>query len=163
PMYFNRIRFGLYYQNLVETDSARRSIDPLFVYSMMRQESLYEGFVTSSAGARGLLQIVPVTGQEMATLSGWPPNYTDEDLYRANVSIRLGVEYLARQLNASDGDIYVALAAYNAGAGNAIYWQEQAKGDADLFVEIIQFTETREHLRSIYEIYDIYRRLYAAQ
>lgn len=163
PMYFNRIRFGLYYQNLVETDSARRSIDPLFVYSMMRQESLYEGFITSSAGARGLLQIVPVTGQEMATLSGWPPNYTDEDLYRANVSIRLGVEYLARQLNAFDGDIYVALAAYNAGAGNAIYWQEQAKGDADLFVEIIQFTETREHLRSIYEIYDIYRRLYATQ
>lgn len=163
PVYFNRIRFGLYYQDLVETDSARRGIDPLFVYSMMRQESLYEGFVTSSAGARGLLQIIPITGQEMATLSGWPPNYSGEDLYRPNVSIRLGVEYLARQLNAFDGDIYAALAAYNAGPGNAVFWQGQAQGDPDLFVEIVQFTETRNHLRSIYEIYDIYRRLYAAQ
>ncbi|HRN49960.1 MAG TPA: tetratricopeptide repeat protein [Anaerolineales bacterium] len=163
PVYFNRIRFGFYFQDLVETDSARRSIDPLFVYSMMRQESLYEGFVTSSAGARGLLQIIPATGQEMATFSGWPENYSGEDLYRPNVSIRLGVEYLARQLNAFDGDIYAALAAYNAGPGNAVFWQGQANGDPDLFVEIVQFVETRNHIRSIYEIYDIYRNLYASE
>ncbi|MCW5873068.1 MAG: tetratricopeptide repeat protein [Anaerolineales bacterium] len=163
PVYFNRIRFGLYFQELVETDSQRRNIDPLFVYSMMRQESLYEGFVTSSAGARGLLQIIPATGQEMATFSGWPPNYSGEDLYRPNVSIRLGVEYLARQLNAFDGNLYVALAAYNAGPGNAVFWQGQANGDLDLFVEIVQFAETRNHIRSIYEIYDIYRNLYAAE
>jgi len=163
PVYFNRIRFGLYFQELVEADSLRRNIDPLFVYSMMRQESLYEGFVTSSAGARGLLQIVPSTGQEMATLSGWPPQYSGDDLYRPNVSIRLGVEYLARQFNAFDGDVYAALAAYNAGPGNAVFWQGQANGDPDLFVEIVQFTETRNHLRSIYEIYDIYRNLYAAE
>jgi soluble lytic murein transglycosylase len=161
PVYFNRIRFGLYYNEFIEPEARGEGIDPLFVYSMMRQESLFEGFVTSSAGARGLLQIVPSTGQEMATLSGWPPNFTPDDLYRPAVSIRLGVDYLARQLNAFDGDLYTALAAYNAGPGNAVYWQGQAKGDPDLFVEIVQFEETRNHIRSIYELYDIYRDLYS--
>lgn len=163
PVYFNRLRFGLYYKEMVEPESRGEGIDPLFVYSMMRQESLFEGFVTSSAGAFGLLQIVPSTGQEMATLSGWPPNFTSDDLYRPVVSIRLGVDYLARQLNAFDDDLYAALAAYNAGPGNAQYWQGQAKGDPDLFVEIVQFEETRNHIRSIYELYDIYRDLYSAE
>lgn len=163
PIHFNRIRFGQYFRELVEVDSQRRGIDPLFVYSMMRQESLFEGFVISSAGARGLLQIIPATGQEMATFSGWPPDYSSDDLYRPVVSVRLGVEYLARQLNAFDNDLYAALAAYNAGPGNAVAWQKLANGDPDLFVEIVRFEETRNHIRSIYEIYDIYRRLYGGQ
>jgi soluble lytic murein transglycosylase len=160
PTYFNRIRFGTYYRELVEPEANGEGIDPYFLYSMMRQESLFEGFVTSSAGARGLLQILPGTGEEQATLSGWPPDFEADDLYRPVVSIRLGTDYLARQLHAFDYDYYAALAAYNGGPGNADYWQSLAKGDPDLFVEVVQFQETADHIRSIYELFDIYRNLY---
>ncbi len=163
PVYFNRVRFGAYYRDIVDTEARGEAIDPLFIYGMMRQESLFEGFVTSSAGARGLLQILPGTGQEVATLSGWPPNFTADDLYRPAVSIRLGVDYLAIQLHAFDNDLATALAAYNGGPGNASYWNGLANGDPDLFVEVIQFGETRDHIRSVYELFDIYRDLYSTE
>lgn len=163
PAYFNRIRFGAYYRDIVDAEARGESIEPLFIYSMMRQESLFEGFVTSSAGARGLLQILPDTGQEVATLSGWPPDFTADDLYRPVVSIRLGVDYLAIQLHAFDNDLATALAAYNGGPGNASYWNGLANGDPDLFVEVISFAETRDHIRSVYELFNIYRDLYSAE
>ncbi|MEX2143878.1 MAG: tetratricopeptide repeat protein [Anaerolineales bacterium] len=163
PRYFNFLRFGAYYIELVLPETSSERLDPLFFYSMMRQESLFEGFVTSSAGARGLLQIIPSTGEEVATLSGWPPDFTPDDLYRPMVSIRLGADYLAIQLNAFDGDMYAALAAYNAGPGNASYWLGLSNGDPDLFLEIVSFEETRNHIRSIYELFTIYRNLYSAE
>jgi soluble lytic murein transglycosylase len=161
PKYFNRIRFGAYYRDLVEKETRAEGLDPLFFYSMMRQESLFEGFVTSSAGARGLLQIVPSTGQETADLAGWPPDFTPDDLYRPVVSIRLGADYLAVQNHAYGGDLYAALAAYNAGPGYASYWTSLANGDPDLFLEVVQFEETRNHIRSIYELFNIYSDLYS--
>jgi soluble lytic murein transglycosylase len=163
PKYFNRVRFGTYFSDLVLPQTARNNLDPLFFYSMMRQESLYEGFVTSSAGARGLMQIIPVTGQEVADLSGWPPDFTPDDLYRPAVSIRLGADYLAMQAHAYDGDMYAALAAYNAGAGNASYWLGLSGDDPDLFLEVVSFQETENHIRSIYELFTIYTNLYATE
>lgn len=163
PTYFNRIRFGAYYRDLVERETRSEGLDPLFFYSMMRQESLFEGFVTSSAGARGLLQIIPSTGQAAADLAGWPPDFVPDDLYRPIVSIRLGADYLAVQNNAFDGDLYVALAAYNAGPGWASYWSSLANDDQDLFLEVIQFAETRNHIRSIYELFTIYSNLYSTE
>jgi soluble lytic murein transglycosylase len=161
PRYFNLVRFGAYYPEIVLPETAGEGLDPLFFYSMMRQESLFEGFVTSSAGARGLLQIIPGTGEEIATLTGWPPDFVAEDLYRPLVSIRLGADYLAIQRNAFDGDMYAALAAYNGGPGNASYWLGLANGDQDLFLEVVTFAETRNHIRSIYELFTIYSNLYA--
>lgn len=164
PIYFNRLRFGAYYRDIVDTETSGEGIEPLFIYSMMRQESLFEGFVTSSAGARGLLQILPDTGQEVATLSGWPPDFVADDLYRPVVSIRLGVDYLAIQLHAFDNDLATALAAYNGGPGRASYWSNLAAGDPDLFIEVIDSTfETRDHIRSVYELFNIYRDLYSTE
>jgi len=109
------------------------------------------------------MQIIPSTGEQVAKLTGWPPDFTAEDLYRPLVSIRLGADYLAMQRQAFDGDMYAALAAYNAGPGNASYWLGLADGDPDLFLEIVSFEETRNHIRSVYELFTIYRNLYAAE
>jgi soluble lytic murein transglycosylase len=163
PKYFNRIRFGAYYSEIVLPETAGEGLDPLFFYSMMRQESLFEGFVTSVAGARGLMQVIPSTGQQIADLTGWPPDFEPDDLYRPYVSIRLGADYLAIQRNAFNNDMYKALAAYNAGPGNASYWQGLAGDDPDLYLEIITFAETRNHIRSIYELFTIYKNLYTTQ
>jgi soluble lytic murein transglycosylase len=136
------------------------NIHPLFLFSLIRQESLFESFVQSSAAARGLMQIIPATGLEVSEKLGWPANYDDSDLNRPLVSITLGTAYLAEQLDRFDGDFYAALAAYNGGPGNAMQWKEIAPDDPDLFLEVIRFSETQDYIRRIYETFAIYRRLY---
>jgi soluble lytic murein transglycosylase len=160
PPYFGYVRYGQYYSDLVIPYSQAENFDPLFIFSVIRQESLFEGFVKSNAGARGLMQVIPSTGAQIVSQLGWPANYTDNDLYRPDVSIAFGTHYLANNLNVLNGDVYAALAAYNGGPGNAIEWQTLGDGDPDLFLESVRFEETRNYIRNIYEIYVIYRRLY---
>ena len=160
PHYFNRLRFGAYYADLIVPAAQENGFHPLFLFSLARQESLFEGFIGSAAGARGLMQIVPSTGAYIAELMGWPDNYTADDLYRPLVNVRFGAAYLARQRQAFDGDLYAALAAYNAGPGNAAVWHDLSGGDPDLFLEIIRYPETQRYIRGIYEMYSIYYNLY---
>lgn len=161
PVYFNHIRFGTYYSELVIPSGQKYNFHPLLIFSVIRQESLFEGFVRSTAGARGLMQIIPSTGAERADQEGWPPDYSAEDLYRPIVSIRLGTAYLSFLRSYFDGDLYATLAGYNAGPGNASVWLEESGGDPDLFLEIIRFSETQTYIKHISEIFSIYRRIYA--
>jgi len=160
PIYFSHTRYGLYYADIIPINAQANGIDPLFLYSVIRQESLFEGFAVSNASARGLMQIIPSTGADMAGYLSWPPNYDANDLYRADVSVAFGAHYLARNRDLLNKDLYAALAAYNGGPGNALEWQKLAKGDPDLFLETVRFEETRNYIRNIYEIYVVYRRLY---
>jgi soluble lytic murein transglycosylase len=161
PAFFNHVRFGTYFSELIFPVAEEYGFDPLFLFSVVRQESAFEGFVRSSAGARGLMQIIPTTGQEVSSALSWPEDYTDEDLYRPFVSVRLGSEYLAKWRDHFNNDLYAALAAYNGGPGNAIAWQGLSNSDPDLFLEVVGFDETRNYLRGISEIYGIYRRIYS--
>lgn len=161
PTYFKHVRYGLYYADLIWPAAAENAFDPLFVTSVIRQESLFEGFVGSSAGARGLMQIMPETGASLASQMGWPPDFSPGDLYSPYISIRLGTFYFSANRRGMNNDQYAALAAYNSGPGNASIWQGLANGDLDLELEIIRYGETRDYIRSIYEIYSIYRGLYS--
>ncbi len=162
PTYFNRIRFGAYFGDLILPEAARYGFDGLFLLSVVRQESLFEGFAASYADARGLMQIIPSTGEWLAGQLGWPADYRPEDLDRPLVSVRLGTYFLAQQRDAFGGDLYAALAAYNAGPGNAAAWKELAPSDPDLLLEVIRFDQPHLYIRRIYEIYAFYRMLYAA-
>ena len=160
PPYFSHLRYGLYYSDLVIPNAQANDFDPLFIFSVIRQESFFEGFVNSNVGARGLMQIIPETGEQITYELTWPRNYTDKDLYRPEVSIRFGTHYLATNRNFLNGDLYATLAAYNGGPGNAAAWKELAGDDPDLYLETVRFEETRNYIRNIYEIFVIYKRLY---
>ena len=160
PIYFNHIRFGPYYQELILPAAYQRDIDPILLFSLVRQESFFDGVAQSTVGARGLMQIMPTTGQEIVNNMGWPPDYTDADLYRPVINVALGANYLARQRDFFDGDLYSALAAYNGGPGNALQWSSIAQGDPDLLVEVIRFNETRNYIMNIFENVQIYQSLY---
>ena len=160
PPYFNHVRYGLYYQDIITPAAEQNKFDSLFLYAVIRQGSLFEGFVRSTAGARGLMQIVPSTGQFIVDNLGWPPDYISDDLYRPSVSIQLGAHYLQSNQIYFGNDLYAALAAYNGGPGNAEAWRNLSGSDPDLFVEVIRYEETRNYIRSIYEIYSMYRSLY---
>jgi soluble lytic murein transglycosylase len=161
PAYFNHVRYGLYFNDLVGSGAQQYGFDPLFLLSVMRQESLFDKFAHSPY-AIGLMQITPSTGQFIADNLGWPPNYTSEDLYRPMVSVILGSSYLMDQRLLFNGDLSTALAAYNAGPDAATIWRDLSGSDTDLFLEVIRFEETRNYIRSIYEIYAMYRALYLA-
>ena len=161
PEFFSRVRFGAYYLDWVLPVAEAQDISPLLLLSVMRQESSYEGFIESSAGARGLMQIIPSTGAQLATDLQWPENYTVDDLDRPYVSLVFGANYLRRQRGLFEGDIFAMLAAYNGGPGNTLAWMDLAPGDdPDLFLEVIRIEETRNYIRLINEIHSVYKWLY---
>ena len=162
PRFFNHINYGPYFKDLVVPYADEFKIDPLFLFSVITQESSFEGFVHSSAGALGLMQIIPSTGQSISDNLGWPLNYVTEDLYRPYINIRLGTAYLSSNNTYFEGDLFATLAAYNAGPGNAGIWKELSGNDPDLFLEVIRYSETRDYIRHIFEIYTVYRYTYGS-
>jgi len=160
PIYFNHFRYGLYFKDLVIQFSQRVGLDPLFLLSVMRQESLFNKYANSGY-AIGLMQIAPGTGQLIVDNHGWPPSYSTADLIRPMISIGLGASYLMDQRNRFDGDLFTTLAAYNAGPEAAAIWRDLAGTDPDLFLEVVRYQETRDYIKSIYEIFAMYRWLYA--
>jgi len=160
PLTLQRLAYPLVYADLLSAEAAGRDLDPLLLAALVRQESLFEPVAESSAGARGLGQVMPATGQGIANslrLEG----FVLDDLYRPSVSIRFGAFYLAVQMGRFDNQILVALAAYNGGPGNTLRWLESTgSDDLDLFVEVITATQSRLYLQRVYEQYLIYERLY---
>jgi len=160
PSFIAHLAYPVYYEELVLRDARQADLAPLLVLSLIQQESLFESLAVSTASARGLMQVIPPTGAQIATELGWPPDYEAADLYRPYVSLRFGTYYLAQQRDRFDGRIEVALAAYNGGPSNAQRWMEAAGDDPDLFLELITFGETRLYLRRIREHLAVYRALY---
>lgn len=161
PIYFTHIRFGAYFRELIVSAANAYEIHPLMLYALVRQESMFNPFISSSAGASGLAQIMPATGKENVDLLGWPGDYESSDLLRGEVSITLGAFYLYRMQVYLSGNEQAALAAYNAGPGNAADWLAVSNGDPDLFLEIVRTEETRHYLTQIMEFINIYKLVYA--
>ena len=162
PPFLARLVYPAYYADLVAPEAQARGLDPLLIFALVRQESLFESLSYSTAAAHGLMQIIPSTGQEIATALKWP-DYSQSDLYKPYISVKFGVYYLARQRDGLDGDLYAGLAAYNGGPGNSARWKAASGDDPDLFYETITFSETRLYIRRISEYYFVYKKLYAAQ
>lgn len=125
------------------------SIDPSLVAALIRTESHFRPHAVSSAGAIGLMQIMPATGKWIADKIG-VDGFTTSDLYDPGTNIHLGIWYL-RYLIDRFGRVDAALAAYNAGPGNVERWQRE--GDE-------AFPETSEYVRRVQEGERAYRLLY---
>lgn len=162
PAFIGRLVYPAYYADLVMPLAEQYDFDPRLQFALLRQESLFESFARSGAAAQGLSQVIPDTGAYIAQRLNWP-DYENEDLYKPYVGLNFGAYYLNQQLDAFDEQAYAALAAYNAGPGNAARWYETAGPDLDLFVETVDFAETRTYIERIFTGYAIYRALYGAE
>ena len=141
---------------------ARVAADRAAVYAIARQESMFQVDAVSSAGARGLMQLMPGTARDVARQVGVdysPSRLVSDAAYNA----LLGSTYLSAQLERYDGSLVLAAAAYNAGPGNANKWIK-AYGDprADnvdpvIWVELIPFQETRTYVKRVLGNYLVYR------
>jgi soluble lytic murein transglycosylase len=160
PLFVQRLTYPTYFDDLVLAEAQANDLDPLLLFALIWQESLFEGQAVSWAGAQGLTQVIPATGDWIALQLRWQ-DYQAEHLYRPYLNVKFGAWYLARQLKDFEGNLFAALAAYNGGPGNAARWLELVgNGDDDLFVEGISNAETRRYVERVYEHCARYRALY---
>jgi soluble lytic murein transglycosylase len=153
--------YPLPFRDVLASESQAAGVDPLMVASLIRQESAFEVRARSPADARGLMQILPSVGASYASRLGLAP-FEPALLYQPDLNLDFGIEHLAEAL-ARFGGIEQALAAYNAGADRVIRWLRLAGAadDAEVFVERIPFTETRDYVRRVLRNHAMYRALYA--
>jgi soluble lytic murein transglycosylase len=157
PRSLLELAYPLVYAPLVEGAGRENEVSPLILLALIRQESFYDPRAASAAGALGLTQVIPATGMEIAEKLG-RRDFTPRDLLQPSLSIEFGASYLGGQLQLFDGDLYLALAAYNGGPGNALRWRDDpAAADPDFLVEIIDLEETQSYLELVLANYAVYR------
>jgi soluble lytic murein transglycosylase len=126
-----------------------------------RQESTFRPALVSSAGAVGVMQIMPGTAKHLAQtdLEIRPEHIAN--LESPESSLRLGAHYLARMLERSGGNLVYALASYNAGPVNCDKWRaEFRKADLETFIESIPYSETCDYVKRVLGNYAAYCSLY---
>jgi len=154
-----RVAYPLDFAVTLDAEARKNGLDPLFLAAVVRQESFWEPSAESHAGALGLTQVMPATGDGIA-LALDVGGFTAADLLRPAVSLRFGAYYLGGQAKRF-ADPLLALAGYNAGPGNAQRWAAAAKGatGADL-LEVVDIAETNSYVQYIIEHYAHYEAAY---
>jgi len=153
------IMFPMIAWSTIKQEAKRYGIDPYIAAGLIRQESVFNPNAISRVGARGLMQVMPATGQQISRRQGIG-TISAADLYNPTINIKLGMSYLAQMLG-EFGRIEYAAAAYNAGPGRARAWRaERAGWDIEEWVESIPFTETRGYVQGVLRYAANYRRFY---
>lgn len=152
-------RYPLPYIKKIEKWSQQHKVNPLLVTAVMRQESRFEKDVKSTAGATGLMQVMPATAKFIAPqIKQDIKNIKLED---PDNNIMLGTWYLGHTHDQYQENSLLAIASYNAGPGNVSKWLTiLPKDDPDDFVENIPFDETKNYVRQVFGNYWNYLRLY---
>lgn len=142
------IRFPLAYKEHVLLAADQTRLEPSFIFAIARQESAMSEQAKSSAGARGLMQLMPSTAKQTARKNGIQHKVTD--LYKADHNIALGSQYLDELLDRFNGNRILAAAAYNAGPHRVSRWTKgQAQLPYDVWIETIPFKETRGYVQNV--------------
>lgn len=142
------LRFPLAYPGMFSRWGAMRQLDTYLLMGVARRESAYNPVVQSSAGARGLMQLMPATAKHVSRKEGIP--YAGvSDLNDPDTNIALGSAYLRSLLDRYQGNRIAAVAAYNAGPNRVDRWLSTSDLPFDLFIEQIPFKETREYVLAV--------------
>ncbi|MGD2083616.1 MAG: transglycosylase SLT domain-containing protein [Chromatiales bacterium] len=149
------LRFPLEHRADIESLARTASLDPAWVYAVVRQESAFIRDARSGAGALGLMQLMPSTAGYVARKLGErPPGRFD--LLDPQINIRLGSTYLKRVYDRLGGHPVLATAAYNAGPRRVESWLPAGRLDADVWIELIPFRETRRYVQRVLTYTAIY-------
>ncbi len=161
PAELRRIIYPLAYWDVITRHAAAANVDPYLMAALILQESTFEADVKSSAGAWGLMQIMPTTGRLIASRLKIRP-YSTARLKQPDINVRIGVANFASLLAKYDGDVVPVLAGYNAGGSRATRWlAEKPELEQDEFIDDIPYPETQNYVKRILGSVDDYRLLYA--
>jgi soluble lytic murein transglycosylase len=135
-------------------------VDPYLVFAIIRAESKFQTTAQSPVGAKGLMQIMPETGEWIAKQMKID-NFQAEDLHDPEVNIRFGCWYIKDLSTEFKGSVPLQIAAYNAGRGKVSQWIQEGKWDGDPNnMEVIPFPETKQYVKNVLKNYQAYNAIY---
>ena len=146
----------LRHEDIIRQQAREKGVDAALIAAVIYAESKFSDR-TSDAGARGLMQVTPETAKDVERHSGGT-TFKVADLADPEINIRYGTFRLRELLDRYDGDEVAALAAYNAGPGNADRW-----GGSQMTLEDIRFPETRAYVEEVLDKRRAYREKYAKE
>ena len=153
------LRFPIHYSNQIHNNAEQQNLDPAIVFGLIRQESIFDKDAESTVGARGLMQVMPRTGMQIAKdlKEKWR---SDQSLFNPDVNVRYGAFYYKQLVRQFHGHFALAIAAYNAGSGRVSKWLPSVESvPADIWIETIPFKETRKYVTSVLSYAIIYQQL----
>ncbi len=142
------IRYPVPFREVVRTSARQTQLDEAWVYGVMRQESRFQTEIRSSAGAMGLMQLMPATARWVANRIGMK-DFQQSMVTDIDVNIRLGTYYLRYVYDLLDGSPVLASAAYNAGPGRARQWRATTPMEGAIYAESIPINETRDYVKKV--------------
>ena len=155
------VEYPLAYWPQVQAISKELGVDPYLVLAIARQESTFRAGISSSAGATGVLQLMPATANWLAQVDSRITADHVANLKSPVNSIRLGAVYLERMLKRSGNNMVYALASYNAGPGNCDKWRARFPNySLEKFADAIPFKETNDYVKKVLANYAAYHSLY---
>jgi len=155
-----RIYYPLDYEEVVRTHAELAHLPLDLVFAVIRQESAFDPRAKSRAGARGLMQVMPRTGRELALRMGLP--WSTSRLVDPEFNLRLGTTYLRQVLEMFGGNLDLALAGYNGGPFRVkrLWAEAGADRELDRFLEGLAIEESKTYVKRILVLADSYRQLY---
>ncbi|MBI5903218.1 MAG: transglycosylase SLT domain-containing protein [Deltaproteobacteria bacterium] len=135
---------------------------PFMIAAIMREESAFNPEVVSTAGAIGLMQLMPSTGRLVARELGKGP-LDPFDLFDPDLNIELGAWYVEHLSGRFNNDLVLTIAGYNAGPNAALRWAGTLPAETDEFIESIPYPETRRYVKKVIGSYLEFKRLYGSE
>ena len=149
------------YSEYVYKYSKQYNIDPYLVFSIIRVESHFDAAAQSKIGAKGLMQVTDSTG-EWASNKIKLKNYDNQLLFEPEFNIMIGCWYLNNLTNQFDGNVILALTAYNGGSGNVQKWlRDKELSSTGESLDKIPYGETERYVDNVKKDYSVYKSLYA--
>lgn len=151
------------YFDVIKQEATKNNLDPYLVLSIIKAESSFNKDATSNKNARGLMQIIDSTAEEINNKINSGDNNDKSDIYDVNVNIAFGCSYFASLVERYDGNYYLAICAYNAGLGNVDKWINEniISTKLDEYENIsLPFKETEKYLKKVMNSYKMYKILY---
>lgn len=158
---YKEIALPLRHDDIIRQQGEVKNLDPALIAAVIYQESRFRPR-ESSAGALGLMQLLPDTAHFIAGKTGGS-KFTTEDLATPQINIQYGAWYLRYLLDHFDDNEMTALAAYNAGIGNVQKWLAQSGQTHITSLDQIPFPETRHYVKNVLEARDQYRSEYGQE
>ena len=146
------------YNAIIDKYSNEYRLDKAMVYSVINIESGFDVRAESSAGAKGLMQLLPSTAMDCANRIGI--EMTEDEIFDEDKNIRIGCFYLSYLLNLFEGNLINTLSAYNWGLGNVKQWVAFGNVDKDGTIINIPVRETQNYIRKYRINYFIYKKLF---
>lgn len=159
PDWYKRFYHRLDHEQQIAEQSRAHGLDPYLVAAVINVESEFDAGEVSSKGAVGLMQLMPDTAREVARDNRINADVGVEALKDPELNIRLGTLHLS-ELTGRYASVEEALAAYNAGAGNANRWRREAEEKGVPFLDAVAYPETRRYVTDVLSQRDTYAQLY---